>query len=78
MGQYKGESAASIATMMQKVVTKWEGGICATGGALDPKKSHWYLIDFIWTNGQWTLASKSDHDCTISIKDSNGKQVIID
>jgi hypothetical protein len=28
-----------IATKMQEVMNTWEGGICATGGALNPSKS---------------------------------------
>ena len=36
---------------MQTVVDRWEGGICATGGALVPLKSHWHLTDFVWTMG---------------------------
>ena len=34
-------------------VDHWNGGIRTTGGALDPKKTHWYLIDFTWKNGNW-------------------------
>jgi hypothetical protein len=37
-----------IGTEMQSVMNLWEGGICTTGGALEPSKSHWYLIDFKW------------------------------
>jgi hypothetical protein len=33
---------------MQEVMDTWEGGICATKGALEPSKSHWYLLDFKW------------------------------
>jgi hypothetical protein len=37
-----------IGIKMQSVMNTWEGGIHATGGALEPSKSHWYLIDFKW------------------------------
>jgi hypothetical protein len=33
---------------MQAVMDTWEGRIRATGGALEPSKCHWYLIDFKW------------------------------
>jgi hypothetical protein len=46
-GRFPGEDCDSIAEQMQLTVDEWEGGLRATGGALDPKKSHWYLIDFI-------------------------------
>jgi hypothetical protein len=38
----------TIAAEMQDVVDLWEGGIRATGGALESSKSYWYLIDFKW------------------------------
>jgi hypothetical protein len=31
---------------MQEAVNHWEGGLRASGGALVPSKSHWYLVDF--------------------------------
>jgi hypothetical protein len=36
----------------------WEGGLLATGGALEPEKPCWYLIRFYWKNGQWAYVSK--------------------
>jgi hypothetical protein len=33
---------------MQDTVDHWEGGLCATGGAIEPWKSYWYLIDWEW------------------------------
>ena len=41
-------TAAAVAHRMQAVLECWEGGIRATGGAIMPAKSHWYLIDFAW------------------------------
>jgi hypothetical protein len=38
---------------MQQAINHWEGGLKATGGALVPEKSYWYLIDFVWTGKQW-------------------------
>jgi hypothetical protein len=31
---------------MQDILDTWDGGIWATGGALVPSKSYWYLVDF--------------------------------
>ena len=41
-----------VADMLQSAVTDWEGGIRATGGAIVPKKTHWYLVDFKWVRGE--------------------------
>jgi hypothetical protein len=42
-----------MATGIQSAMDTWEGGLRATGGALEPEKSFWYLIRFLWKNGQW-------------------------
>jgi hypothetical protein len=73
-GRFPGEDCNSIAEQMQMAVDEWEGGLRATGGALDPKKSHWYLIDFIWQFGEWRLARKDEHIAEILIRDSTGKK----
>jgi hypothetical protein len=48
-----GEHFQVLSTRMQAAMDTWEGGLRATGGALDPEKSCWYLIRFCWKNGQW-------------------------
>jgi hypothetical protein len=42
-----------------------EGGIRATGGALEPEKSFWYLIRFCWKYGQGTYVSKEETTASI-------------
>jgi len=37
-----------VVAMMQKAADEWEGDIQATGGAIGPDKSFWYLLDFVW------------------------------
>jgi hypothetical protein len=37
----------TIMKEMQNVIDHWEEGLRATGGAIVPKKSYWYLIDWI-------------------------------
>jgi hypothetical protein len=39
------ETEANVALRMQQALDLQEGGIRATGGAIVPEKSHWYLID---------------------------------
>jgi hypothetical protein len=45
---------------MQQAIDHWEGGLRATGGALVPEKSYWYLIDFVWTGEKRWYATKED------------------
>jgi hypothetical protein len=61
-----------ILVQMQEVVDHWEGGLKATGGALVPAKSYWYLIDFIWDGKKWTYATKEDVPGDISIRTVDG------
>jgi len=39
-------SGAEMVTLMQHLVTQWEGLLAATGGALVPEKCFWYLLEF--------------------------------
>jgi hypothetical protein len=63
---------------MQQAIDHWEGGLKATGGALVPEKSYWYLIDFVWTGDRWRYATKDDMPGDISINnvDDSGREVL--
>jgi hypothetical protein len=52
-------SLDEVKSRIQQSLTAWEGGIRATGGAIKPKKSHWYLIDFDWDDGNPVYRSVS-------------------
>ena len=71
----KGEA---VVPLMQSAVDRWEGGLRATGGALVPSKSHWYLIDFRWTGTTWTYRKIQDMPGELSILDTNGRRVTLD
>ena len=62
----------TILLEMQQCVDHWEGGLRATGGALVPSKSYWYLIDFIWDGKKWKYATKEDIPGDISIRTVDG------
>jgi hypothetical protein len=57
---------------IQAGVDMWEGGLRATGGALVPSKSHWYLIDFKWQNNKWQYLTKEEASAELSIRDADG------
>ena len=56
-----------IAQEMQDMVDTWEGGIRATGGAIVPEKSHWYLVDFKWQNDIWRYATVDETPAEIRL-----------
>ena len=41
-----------VVSEMQQVINTWEGGLRATGGALSPSKSYWYLVSMQWDQRQ--------------------------
>ncbi len=43
----------------------------ATGGALGPEKSYWYLISFQWSGGRWSYAPVNNTPATIYMNDIN-------
>ena len=65
---------------MQSVLDTWEGGIKATGGALVPTNSYWYLIDFkCGTTGKWSYRRQDEipGELTLpSLTDENARVVI--
>ena len=60
---------------MQEALDHWEGGLCTSGGALVPYKSHWYLVDFKWKNGSWKYCSTADRPGVITMRDHRGDRV---
>jgi hypothetical protein len=57
---------------MQRSMNYWEGGLRATGGAIAPEKTFWYLIDYKWTNGVPSYKSALECPAEISVKDMYG------
>jgi hypothetical protein len=62
---------------LQKSVDTWEGCLKATGGALGPEKSYWYLVTFQWNGGKWTYAPATNTPDTIFMKDINNVRMFI-
>ena len=70
-------SGKTIMKEMQSVIDHWEGGLRATGGAIVPKKSYWYLIDWIWEKGKWRYAQINDIPGNLTIRDTCGTRRVI-
>jgi hypothetical protein len=59
---------------MQKTINCWDGVARATGGALAPDKSWWYLIHFDWQNGDAKYGDLSNIlNNQLQGKDKDGK-----
>ena len=57
--------------------SRWGGLLRATGGALVPKKSYWYAIDFHWNGGKWVCRTKTDMPGDILISGAYGHRVVL-
>ena len=62
---------------MHASLNHWEGSIRATGGAIVPDKSHWFLIDFVWTHGNWRYARIADSPGQISVRGPDGQYELL-
>ena len=69
------ETETEVASEMQRALNTWEGVIRATGGAIVPAKSFWYLVGFKWHEGQWAYKDEDDAPAVLSVKDSDGNVV---
>jgi hypothetical protein len=61
-----------IAESAQRHLDEWEGLIRATGGALVPSKSFWYLVDFQWDGTDWIYRDTADMPASISVRNTAG------
>lgn len=64
---------------MQVVVDTWEGGLRASGGALVPDKSYWYLLHSTFNNNRWSYNSIGNTPDRLTIQDVSGlNRVVLD
>jgi hypothetical protein len=66
------ETCQDVIEGIQHSLNTWEGGLRATGGAIVPEKSFWYLVDFKWKNGNWYYRSREETEATLRVKDIQG------
>jgi len=60
---------------MQHTLDLWESGLRATGGALAPDKSHWYLIVTGWKkNGDMYYLSEQEALGTVTARNPKGER----
>ena len=60
---------------VQSALDLWSGGISATGGAINPAKSFWWLIDFKWrpSSGNWVFRRKAEMPGDLELCAPNGQ-----
>ncbi|CAJ1953161.1 unnamed protein product [Cylindrotheca closterium] len=60
--------------LVQSALDLWSGGISATGGAINPAKSFWWLIDFKWrpSSGTRAFRRKAEMPGELTLQDPTG------
>ena len=79
-GDTVNETGEELLAKFQTAVDRWEGLIKATGGAIEPTKSFWYLIDTTWdyTRETFRYRTKDEMPGNLSVKDSAGNRRTLD
>jgi len=64
---------------MQAVIREWGDLMEVTGGALETKKSYWYLlIDYKWVRGKWTAVNGDVGDFELSVQSVDNAKISIE
>jgi hypothetical protein len=63
---------ANLVSEMQQAVDTWEGSLRASGGALVPTKSCWFLIHFVFEQNRWQYTRLDETPGNITISDIPG------
>lgn len=66
------DNVNDVIDLSRQSQTYLEKLIAATGGAMNPSKSFWWLIDFQWEDGKWSWKTIDDNDAGIQIHNPLG------
>jgi Reverse transcriptase (RNA-dependent DNA polymerase) len=67
-----GESFENVLDCMQQALSDWEAGLRATGGAIEPKKTFWYGMDFEWKGSEWRYRKKQGFERNLQVPNPEG------
>ena len=67
----RSESNEQLIRNAQKGLTLWEELLRTTGGAIDPKKSDWAMLQFTWKNGKANI-KKGKTKYTLNVRNKHG------
>ena len=66
-----GNNITEVHTKLQTMLELWDELMEVNGAAIAPDKCWWYLIDFVWTGGQWKYKNgRTTH--TLHVRDKDG------
>jgi hypothetical protein len=68
----------SVIDRMQQCLDTWEQAIDTTGGQLEPSKTYWYLIHFIWRDGKWKYALTGESAANLWMTNATRQRVQVE
>ena len=70
------QSAEELMPSIRAALQLWAGGVRATGGAINPEKSFWWLLDFSFdsSSGQWRFRRKATLPGALQLEGLTGQQ----
>ena len=72
----QGIAASEQIKEFQSAVNEWETLIRMTGGALEPAKSHWYIVKFTWHKDRWIYSKSQKDELRIKMKGPDTNDLI--
>jgi hypothetical protein len=69
-------SAADVQEELKAAAGSWSAGLNATGGAINPEKSHWILANYHLANGQWGYAEQPTAPMEILLPDGSTANIV--
>ena len=72
-----GQDPLEVAKSMQTVVQQWGDLMEVTGGALnlDPSKSYWYMVEYVWKHGKWCTSDADIGDFDLVARNADGDYI---
>ena len=72
-----GQDPHEVAASMQTVIREWIDLMEVSGGALETKKSYWYLMDYEWVHGKWKAVNADTGDFEIIVRSVDNEDVVL-
>ena len=66
------EPGEEVVEEIQAGLNYWVGFLTITGGAINPDKSYWYLLDYRWTGTQWVYRKAREMEGGLTAPNPDG------
>ena len=71
---HSSDTSEHLIQELQHMLDHWEGGLRATGGAINASKSYWYAFDFHWDGKKWRYTTVEEVPGSLSTRTIDGNR----